>query len=524
MSPRDGLAPSPSTEVQGGPLSLTGRQWLILLMVQLSNLLFGMTITVANVVLPQIRGSLSATQDEISWVITLNLVATAVATPMTGWLASRLGWRNLMLGCIGGFTFCSLLCGLAFSLESLVVYRVGQGLTGAPIMPMGQAILLATFPRHLQPFAIVMWGVGAVFGPVLGPVLGTMATEAYDDWRAAFFMIVPPGICALVCIWFALSEHKEARPTYFDWTGFLALSVAIVSAQLVLDRGQKLDWYESREIVTLTLVGIAALWVFTWHCLTAKRAFLDPKLLLDRNFSVGVLIAFVMGMLAFTTLALFPSLLHDLRGYPDSAIGLLLASRGVGNWTAFLVVSRLTRIAPRTSIAAGLAMQAYASWAMGQFNLNATAFDIAWTHWLQGFGMSITFTPMTVMAFATLPTQKITEGSGVFTLMRNFGSSLFISVTVATMLRSTDSNYVNSVTPVDWNLLSFSRLSVVWADASDVVASKRPAISVFRISIFLPLFFLVKPTTCSIRHKWLLAVVFEYYTGHHLAGTAKPGQ
>lgn len=430
-----------TTEPQGGLFSISGRLWLILLMVQLSNLLFGMTMTIANVVLPQLRGSLSATQDEIAWVITLNLVATAVATPMTGWLASRLGWRNLMLSCIGGFTVFSLLCGLATNLESLIVFRVGQGLAGAPIMPMGQAILLATFPRHLQPIAIVMWGVGAVFGPVLGPIFGSMMTEAYDDWRAAFLMIVPPGICTLVCVWFALADRNKSEPTYFDWTGFIALATGIIALQLILDRGQKLDWFESAEIVWLALIGMGAMWVFIIHCLTTEKPFLDPRLLLNRNFSVGIVIAFVMGMLAFTTLALFPTLLHDLRGFPDSAIGVLLAARGVGNWTAFLVVSYLTKLAPRTCIAVGLAMQAYSTYAMGQFDINLTAFDIAWTNWLQGFGMSITFTPMTVMAFATLPTHQLTQASGVYTLMRNFGSSLFISITIVVLIRSTNENY-----------------------------------------------------------------------------------
>jgi DHA2 family multidrug resistance protein len=216
---------SPQVAPPSSIFSISGRLWLILLMVQLSNLLFGMTITIANVVLPQMRGTLSATQDEIAWVITLNLVATAVGTPVTGWLASRLGWRRLMFGTVLGFTLCSLMCGFAGSLETLVLYRVGQGLFGAPIMPMGQAILLATFPRHLQPTAIVLWGVGAVFGPVLGPIFGSLMAEAYN-WRAAFFMIVPPGIAALCCIWFALSEHTARNPVRFDWTGFLALSIA----------------------------------------------------------------------------------------------------------------------------------------------------------------------------------------------------------------------------------------------------------------------------------------------------------
>lgn len=429
-----------ATTAQGGVLSITGKQWLILLMVQLSNLLFGMTITLANLVLPQVRGTLSATQDEISWVVTLNLVATAVATPMTGWLANRLGWRTMMFGTVLGFTVASFLCGIANSLEGLIAARVAQGAFGAPIMPMGQAVLLATFPKHLQPFALVMWGVGAVFGPVVGPILGAMATEAYN-WRAAFFMIVPPGLAALVCIWFALSEYTERRKVAFDWIGFLALSTAIIAAQLIFDRGQRLDWFDSTEIVLCAFIGALALWVFLAHCLTAEQPFLNPRLLLDRNFAVGTAIAFVMGTLNFTSLVLFPSLLHDLRGYPDSVIGTLIAARGMGNWCAFFFIAQLTRIAPRFAIGAGLGIQAASGFWMAQFDINLTEAGVFWTNFLMGLGQSVAFTPMTVMAFATLPRHQITEASGVFTLMRNFGSSLFISLSVMVLVRSTSINY-----------------------------------------------------------------------------------
>ena len=202
--------------------------WLILLMVQLSNMLFGMTITIANVVLPQIRGTMSASQDEVSWAITLNLVAAAVATPLTGWLAGRLGWRKLMFGTILGFTLASLFCGLALNLESLILFRIGQGLFGAPIMPLGQAIILSSFPKHLQPTAIVLWGVGAVFGPVVGPIVGSLMAEIYD-WRAAFFIIVPAGVVTLICTWFALSGPVHREKTRFDWPGFIALSIAIIA-------------------------------------------------------------------------------------------------------------------------------------------------------------------------------------------------------------------------------------------------------------------------------------------------------
>ncbi len=429
-----------STADQGGLRSITGKQWLILLMIQLANMLFGMTITVANLVLPQVRGTLSATQDEISWVITLNLVATAVATPMTGWLASRLGWRNMMLYTVIGFTLSSFLCGIANNLETLILARVAQGAFGAPIMPMGQAILLATFPVRLQPAAMAMWGVGSVFGPVLGPILGSLVAEAFN-WRAVFFMIVPPGICAVVCVWFALRDYTEKKSVKLDWTGFLALSIAIVCAQLIFDRGQKLDWFESMEMVLYASGGVLALWIFAVHCLTAKEPFLDPRLLRDRNFAIGTLLAFIMGMLSYVSLVLMPTLLHDLRGYPDESIGILIASRGCGNWIAFLFVAKMTRIAPRFTIALGLTLQAASAFWLATVNINITEHDVIWTNLLHGLGQSTAFTPITVMAFTTLPKHQIAEGSGVFTLMRNFGSSLFISMCVLVLIRSTTISY-----------------------------------------------------------------------------------
>jgi DHA2 family multidrug resistance protein len=453
-----------ATAAHGGLFSLTGRQWLILLMVQLSNMLFGMTVTLANLVLPQMRGTFSATQDEISWVVTLNLVATAIATPMTGWLSYRLGWRNMMFYTVLGFTVSSFLCGIANSLDSLILARIAQGLFGAPIMPMGQAILLSTFPRHLQPLALVMWGVGAVFGPVIGPILGSIATEAYN-WRAAFFMIVPAGMCALVCIWFALVDHTERTALHFDWIGFLALSVAILAAQLIFDRGQRLDWFDSREIILCALLGTLAFWIFVVHCLTADKPFLNPRLLLDRNFAVGTLIAFVMGTLNFTSLTLFPSLLHDLRGYPDSVIGMLIAARGIGNWTAFFFIVQLTRVAPRFAIGAGLAIQAIGGYWMAQFDINLTDSDVFWSNFLMGLGQSVSFTPMTMVAFATLPKHQITEGAAVFTMMRNFGSSLFISLSVLVLVRSTTINYARMtefITPYR-DLLTIAALPEVWS-------------------------------------------------------------
>ena len=433
-------SPPPAVRRRFAFLELTGEQWLILLMIQLSNMLFGMTITVANLVLPQVRGALSATQDEISWVITLNLMATAIVTPLTAWLAGRLGWRSMMFGTVAGFTAASALCGLADSLETLIFARVLQGAFGAPIAPLGQAILLATFPRHLQPFALVMWGVGSVFGPVIGPIVGAYATEFWN-WRAAFFMIVPPAIITLICIWIALRAHKTVKKLRFDWLGFLALACTLLCAQLVFDRGHRLDWFESPTIIVCTFLGVLSLWVFVVQCATAEQPFLSPSLLRDRNFAVGTLIALVVGMLSFTSLVLFPTLLHDLRGYPEDAISTLIAARGLGNWTAFFFISYLTRTAPRFAIAVGFGIQAAASFWMSQFDLNVTDFAIFWSHYMMGLGNSVVFTPMAVMAFSTLPREQITEGSSVFTMMRNFGSSMFISMAVLAFLRTRTTSY-----------------------------------------------------------------------------------
>ncbi|MFM9939804.1 MAG: DHA2 family efflux MFS transporter permease subunit [Hyphomicrobiaceae bacterium] len=429
-----------STTVEPSLASVSATQWFILLMVQLATMLFGMTITLANVVLPQVRGAMAATQDQIAWVVTFNLVATAVATPLSGWLANRFGWRNLMVTSICGFTSFSLLCGLATSLETLIAARVGQGLFGAPIMPIGQGILLASFPRHLHALVLTMWGIGGVIGPVSGTVLGGIVSEAYS-WRWAFFMIVPPGMIAAACAWLALREHNERSITRFDWTGFLALATAVAAAQLILDRGQRLDWFEAVEIRIAASVLIVGLWIFVVHTATAAQSFFNPQLLLDRNYAVGLTVGCLLGMLMFTPMVLFPGLLHDLKGYPDDMIGALLAGRGVGNWLCFLIIVPFTRRKPRHALACGLLAQAVSGFWMAQLDINLTPADVFWTNVLQGFGFGLAFTPLSVLAFATLPQRQITEGMSFFHLVRNFGSSLFISLSIVLLIRSTATNY-----------------------------------------------------------------------------------
>ena len=420
--------------------SITPRQWLILFMVQLTTLLFGMSITLASVVLPQIQGAMAATQDQIAWVVTFNLIASAVATPLAGWMANRFGWRNVMFGAMIGFTISSFLCGIATNLEFLVAARVGQGFFGAAVMPLGQGILIYTFPRALHAMVMMIWGIGGVFGPIGGPVLGSMMSEIWG-WRSAFLMIVPGAVLACAVTWFALAHHNERRPVKFDWTGFLALAAAVSAAQLIMDRGQRLDWFESYEIWIEAFVAVTATWIFLVHSLTARNPLISPKLLLDRNYSVGLVVVFVIGMLSYTPMVLFPGLLSDLRDYPEGAIGLLIAGRGLGNLLSFAVVVQATRWNARYAMAIGLAIQAVAGFWMAQLDINMSAGDVFWSNLMQGFGFGLAFTPMSVLAFATLPKHQVPEAMSLFHLIRNFGSSLFISISVVLLIRSAAANY-----------------------------------------------------------------------------------
>ncbi|MGI9411876.1 MAG: DHA2 family efflux MFS transporter permease subunit, partial [Hyphomicrobiaceae bacterium] len=364
----------------------------------------------------------------------------AVATPLTGWMANRLGWRNVMFGAMCGFTVSSFLCGLAGNLEFLIAARVGQGFFGAAVLPLGQGLLLSSFPRSQHALVMMIWGVGGVFGPIFGPVLGSLVSEAMG-WRSAFLMIAPPSALATVLIWFALAQHTHRRKVNFDWTGFLALAAAVAAAQLIMDRGQRLDWFESNEIVFEAFVAVVGFWIFAVHSLTAKNPLISPRLLLDRNYSVGLVAMFITGTLSYTPMVLFPGLLYDLRGYPEGLIGLLIAGRGIGNLLSFTIVVQATRWNARLAMATGFALQAIAGFWMAQLDINMSNWDIFWSNVLQGFGFGLAFTPLSVLAFATLSRDRVAEGMSLFHLLRNFGSSLFISISVVLLIRSAAVNY-----------------------------------------------------------------------------------
>ena len=413
---------------------------MILTSVVLATTLYGMTIMVVSVLLPQMQGSLSATQDQIAWVMTFNIVATAVVTPMTGWLAAKFGRRNVMLYGVLGFTLATIGCGVSGSLGAVVIYRVLQGAFGAPLVPMGQAIILDTFPKRLHGTATAIFGMGVVVGPAIGPTLGGYLSELYN-WRWAFFMIVPFGMVALAGLWVFLTDRGRETDVRLDWTGFLALSAAVISLQLMLDRGQRLDWFDSTEIVLEAACAVVAFYIFVAHSLTTRRPFLRLGLLLDRNYSLGLVLVFAYGMLNFTPMVLLPPLLQAQMGFPDSIIGMLLAARGVGAVLGFFLAMFVSKLDPRIGMTVGFALQAASGWFMIGFDLNVSTFDVGLASLAQGIAVGLIWVPLTVATFATMDSRFLAEASAVFHLLRNFGSSVFISVSVTMIIRTANISY-----------------------------------------------------------------------------------
>ena len=424
----------------GGAHLSPARRYFILVVCATCTMLNAMSVTIANVVLPQMQGALSATQDQIAWTVTFNLIATAVATPMTGWLTGRFGRRRLMLASVLGFTVTTMLSGMADGLVMLVFWRILNGLFGAPLVPLSQAILLDTFPRRQHGLVTALWGVGVVIGPIIGPSVGGIVAEALS-WRWVFFMVGPFGALAFLGAFLAITERERNAVVRLDWTGFLVLAVAIMSFQLMLDRGERQDWFDSPEIVVEATVAAACFYIFIVHSLSARQPFLNPRLLLNRNYAIGLMFVFVFGMLNFTPMVLFPPLLQDLRDYPDSIIGWLLAMRGIGNMLSFFTAVYITRFDPRWALAAGFGLQALSSFTVAHFDINLTTFDVAWTSMMQGFGVGMTWVPLTVITFSTLESRHLPEGTAVFHLLRNFGSSIYISVCVALVLRTAKISY-----------------------------------------------------------------------------------
>jgi DHA2 family multidrug resistance protein len=418
----------------------TTQRILTLATVVLASSLYGTALLTTSTILPQMQGAMSATQDEIAWAMTFNILATAIVTPMTGWLVARFGQKRVMVWSIGVFTLATMACGMSQSLETLVFWRIIQGGTGAPVVPLSQTILLNTFPRRQHQIVLGLFGMAVAVAPVFGPILGGYLAEAYS-WRWAFYMLVPVGVAALMGMQLTLRADALAGRARFDWTGFIALSVALAAIQLVLARGARLDWFDSTEIIVECVIAAVGFYVFIFHCLTTTSPFLNLKLLTDRNYAIGLVLVTIYGMLNFTPMVLLPPLLQQHVGFSDALVGQVIGCRGVGMTIGFMTAGLMSRIDPRIGMAFGFGLQTVAGLWMLTFDLNVSMETLALNSAVQGFAVGSVWVPLTMVAFETLAAKDRAEASSVFHLLRNIGSSFFISLSIAEIVRTTGANY-----------------------------------------------------------------------------------
>ncbi len=413
--------------------------------VVLATLMQALDTTIANVALPYMQGSVSASQDEIGWVLTSYIVAAAIMTPTTGYLAGRFGLKRLFLVSVGGFTVASMLCGMAQTLTEIVLFRTLQGLFGAALVPLSQTVLLNINPRERQGSAIALWGVAVMAGPVLGPVLGGWLTANYS-WRYVFYINLPIGILCLLGMSAFLSETARNATAKLDWFGFGTLSLTLGALQIMIDRGEELDWFGSGEICIEAIVAVSAFYLFLVHTFTAEEPFVRPSLFRDRNFTAGMLFVAIVGLTYYASLALQPPFLQDLMNYPVVTAGFVMGPRGIGTMGAMLVVGRL--IGPvdiRLLLSFGLGLTAWSFYAMTGWTQDISQMTIISIGVIQGIGLGFLFVPLSVVTLSTLSPELRAEGAGLYSLSRNIGSSVGISVVNALLTRNTQANHADIV-------------------------------------------------------------------------------
>ena len=414
---------------------------VVLMAMSLVTALYVSTLTIVNVALPQLQGALSATPDQISWVVTLNLVATAIATPLSGWMVARWGQRQVLAWCVVGFTVSTYLCATATTLEPLLVYRIGQGAFGAPLVPISQSIILNTYREPDQrAFAMSIYGMAVVIGPGLAPALGGYMAEEYN-WRWIFYLLMPICVLALISVLVFIRDTIKPEKFRLDWTGFIALSIAVTCLQLMLDRGERLDWFESDTMLLFAIVLVLSLYFFVVHSVFHQQPFINPRLFADRNYAIGLFLVFVYGMLNVTPTVLLPSMLQNLAGYPDSDIGFILAMRSVGMIAAFFIAGRMSALDPRIGLVIGLLAIGLSGALSALFDTNVTLWQVCWVGIVQGVGCGLMWVPLSVVAFSTLAPKLVPDGSAFFHLIRNYGSSIFIALNVMVIVRTTKVNY-----------------------------------------------------------------------------------
>jgi DHA2 family multidrug resistance protein len=415
----------------------------ITLCVMVASLMQALDTTIANVALPYMQGSVAASQDEIAWVLTSYIAAAAIMTPPTGFFAARFGVKRTFLVSVAGFTIASMLCGMAQSLLQIVAFRILQGVFGAALVPLSQSVLLDIYPIERQGSAMAWWGVAIMAGPVLGPVLGAWLTYNYE-WRYVFYINLPVGILTFLGMVAFLPAAERNDGVKLDWFGFGTLSIAIGAMQILLDRGEEKDWFGSGEIWIETIIAVSAFYLFLVHTFTTKAPFVRPSLFRDRNFTAGMIFIAIVGLTYYASLALQPPYLQNLLGYPVVTAGLVMGPRGIGTMAAMLLVGRLVgRVSIRTLLAAGLALTGWSLYAMTGWTPDVSQMTIVVLGVVQGAGLGLLFLPLSVATLSSLPSEQRADGSALFSLARNIGSSVGISAVNALLVANTQVNHAD---------------------------------------------------------------------------------
>jgi DHA2 family multidrug resistance protein len=425
--------------------------------------------TIANVALPYMQGSLSATFDEITWVLTSYITAAAIMTAPVGWLAARFGRKYLFITCLVGFTITSMMCGAAQSLPQMVLFRILQGVFGAALVPLSQATMMDIYPIEQRGQAMAIWGVGVMIGPILGPTLGGYLTEMYN-WRFVFYINLPFGVLATIGLLVFMPRSHPNFNMRFDWIGFGVLSLGIGGLQMMLDRGQDQDWFSSSEVITECVLGLLGVYLFAVHMFTAQRPFIPPAIFRDRNFSCGLMMMFAAGTILVSSSSLMAPWLQNLANYPVETAGLVMAPRGAGTMLAMLIGGRLaSRIDPRKLMAGGILALVWSIWEMTGWTPDVSQWTIIWTITVQGIGLGFLFIPLQVLAFATLSAQYRTDGASLFSLFRNIGAAIGVSVTSSMLARHTQTLHAeigSSVTPFNRALQHGDAVQQIWDPAT----------------------------------------------------------
>jgi MFS transporter, DHA2 family, multidrug resistance protein len=500
-------------------LTPTMRRGLVTVCVMLATIMQALDMTIANVALPYIGGSLSATFDQVSWVLTSYIAAAAIMTAPVGWLATRFGVKKVFVTCAVGFTIASMLCGIAQSITEIVLFRLLQGMFGAALVPLSQAVMLNIYPVERRGWAISIWGMGVMIGPIMGPTLGGWLTDSYS-WRWVFFINLPFGIATVLGLLAFMHESHENRALSFDWFGFLALSIAIGALQLMLDRGEQLGWFDAQEIVLETLISATAFYFFIAHLLTTSRPFISIEIFRDGNFVVGLVFMFVCGVQLLGSMALMATFLENVMGYPIIDAGWLLGTRGIGMAFAMLLAGKLiNRVGVHALLFLGLLCNVISLYHMTEFSPDTARQTIIWTSILQGAGLGLLFVPLNTIALATMAPRLRTEGTALWTLIRNMGSSIGVSVLVANLTNKTilmHARLAESVTPFNQALadpgaaaldpsteMGLALLDIIMTQQATIIAYTNDFKLMMLMSLFaFPLILLVrksKPAVPSIQ-------------------------